>query len=332
MSAAFPSNALGCVVLLLTLATLASAGEWTDLLVVQACDAPLRQLPRDTEALLEATLIVQRDDVSGSAVLISPDGFALTTAHVVGRAGRVEVVRHDGGRQAARVVRVDEVHDVALVKLDGTVPCARPWLERPVLGSDVYVLGSPGGEVLSFSVSKGIVSGFREANGRHFLQMDASVNPGSSGGPVVDMHGRVVGLASWKVTGGGTEGLAFAVPTDTVVTALDLQPGTRSTLDLDAASGRRELPSEQRLDSGQRQGPGGSQLIVVGGVIGALGAVAVVSTAAVYWSAPPLDADEWQSLVTYNSLGWVALVGGGGLLVSGLFVDSTGALAIGTRW
>ena len=321
----------------LLLTTMASAADWTGPLVVQSCEAPARQLPRDTEVVLGSTLIVLRDDVSGSAVVVSPDGFALTAAHVIGSAEQVEVVLFDERRVTATVVRVDERQDVAVLKLDGnTYACARPWVDRRPIGSDVFVLGSPAGEVLSFSVSKGIVSGYREFEGERYLQIDASVNPGNSGGPVVDDQGRVVGIASWKVAGHGLEGLSFAVPTQAVVDALELSPGERSTTDIAAAQGRRELPGPDPVGvssgSERRKGTLDNPLVVGGGALVGLGSVVVLGTGLVYLEAPPMNARQWTGLVALNTLGWVAVGSGGALVVGGAFLDGGPGLAIGGAW
>ena len=147
--------------LALTLAMLSGPPES---LAVRECNADPLVMPGDTERALESTLLVATEDGTGSAVVISPDGFALTAAHVV--AGREEVTVHssDDTTTPARVVRIDREHDVALLRLEttDTLPCLDLSMVEARLGSDVFVLGSPGGTALSFSVSKGIVSAYRE--------------------------------------------------------------------------------------------------------------------------------------------------------------------------
>jgi len=68
------------------------------------------------------------------------------------------------------------------------------------------------GEELAFSVTKGIISGIREWRGRHYLQTDTALNPGNSGGPLLSVDGKIIGIVSWKIAAPGFEGLAFVVP------------------------------------------------------------------------------------------------------------------------
>jgi S1-C subfamily serine protease len=109
---------------------------------------------------------------------------------------------------------VDQAQDLALIKIPGQGHHALELdLEgQTAVGSEIYAVGAPLGEQLSFTVTKGIVSGFREFNQASYLQTDASLNPGNSGGPLVDKSGRVIGIVSWKVSGNAVQGLSFAVP------------------------------------------------------------------------------------------------------------------------
>jgi S1-C subfamily serine protease len=99
------------------------------------------------------------------------------------------------------------------------VPVARV---APEVGIEVFAIGSPLGSGLEFSVSKGIVSGARRVDDMRFLQTDASVNPGNSGGPLLDLAGEVVAIISWKIAAQGLEGLGFGVPVDAVVERLKI--------------------------------------------------------------------------------------------------------------
>jgi serine protease Do len=120
-------------------------------------------------------------------------------------------------------VRVDEGADVALIKLPGT--SHKPLelaSDDPAVGIDVYAIGDPTGEELSSSVAKGIVSGKREIQGHKFIQTDASVNPGNSGGPLIGKDGRVRGIVSMKYAGVEYQGLGFAVPVSEAIAKLNL--------------------------------------------------------------------------------------------------------------
>jgi serine protease Do len=157
----------------------------------------------------------------GAGFFISPDGFAVTNFHVVEKADNVEVTLDDGRVFSAKVIGVDERSDIALVKVDGAgkLPFVTFADDAPRIGDWVIAVGNPFG--LGGTVTAGIVS----ARGRDigagpyddFLQIDAAVNRGNSGGPTFDTDGNVVGVNMAIVSPtGGSVGIAFAIPAATV--------------------------------------------------------------------------------------------------------------------
>src|SRR5262249_30636198 len=102
---------------------------------------------------------------------------------------------------------------------------------------ELYAIGSPASEKLAFSLTRGIISGVRDFDGIPFLQTDASINRGNSGGPMVDHHGRVLALTSWKITGEALQGLAFGVPIEDALRALGLTFGEQTDTALKNAPG-----------------------------------------------------------------------------------------------
>jgi serine protease Do len=84
------------------------------------------------------------------------------------------------------------------------------------------VIGTPADEEFVNSVSKGIVSGLRKLNGFYYIQTDASVSPGCSGGPLLNKKGQVIGITSWKIVALGFEGLAFGIPLDVIGKRLNI--------------------------------------------------------------------------------------------------------------
>jgi len=164
----------------------------------------------------------QRDlyDGAGSGVIISPDGYALTNNHVVRGAGRVEGVLNDGSVVAAEIVGCDPDTDLALLRLNGGKHPAAHLGDSDDLkvGELSIAIGNPLG--LQATVTVGVISALRRTlrgeNGRlieDVIQTDAALNPGNSGGALVDAHGAVVGINTAMI--GGAQGICFAVPSNT---------------------------------------------------------------------------------------------------------------------
>ncbi len=158
----------------------------------------------------------RRGGGQGSGFFISEDGFLVTNNHVVDGAGSVEVVMMDGTILPAEVLGTDSRTDLALLKVEGDdFTFVRLAPEQPRIGEVVLAIGNPFG--LGGSVTSGIVS----QQGRdiqpgpfdEFLQIDAAINRGNSGGPTFNMRGEVVGVNTAIFSpSGGNVGIAFAVP------------------------------------------------------------------------------------------------------------------------
>jgi serine protease Do len=202
---------------------------------IKRCTDAQAKMPKESDKALGATVVVKTKQGIGSGAIISPDGFILTAAHVVTQ-DVVDVKLKSGATVQAELLRINKDKDVALLRLknlDKSYACLPISPDSPKTGEDIYVLGSPGGEELSFSVSRGIVSGMRTFKGTSFVQTDAPINPGNSGGPLVNETGQVLAIASWKVAHEDMEGLGFGVPVSTALSGLALEfadeTGTIST-------------------------------------------------------------------------------------------------------
>lgn len=170
---------------------------------------------------------------TGSGWVYDEQGHIITNAHVV--AGTVSVrVEYDTGRMAdAEVIGVDPFTDIAVLKTDpgsGVFPARRATGEIPRQGQMVFAFGSPFG--FKFSMSRGLISGLGREPGSlarygsytNFIQTDAAVNPGNSGGPLTDHKGRVIGMSVAIATGRDTQGtvegqsagISFAIPLATI--------------------------------------------------------------------------------------------------------------------
>ncbi len=169
----------------------------------------------------------------GTGVLISPVCHVLTAAHVVDGAARIIVKTQDGRERPAERIFSEPGADIALLQLKEPDPGLPHALlgdsDRLAVGQDLFVIGNPRG--LENTFTAGILSGFRDFAQLYdgtilveFLQTDAAINSGNSGGPVVDSKGRVVGIASRISTqSGGSEGLGFAVAINSVKQLLAIE-------------------------------------------------------------------------------------------------------------
>jgi len=196
---------------------------------VLECPSAGLEVPGDTKEAMKAAVRIETVRSSGSGVVVSPDGYVLTAAHVVGTAKTVTVVLADGSELTGTVVRNAPGADLALISLGETgFPCLGLSSGRADLGTELYLIGSPGGEALTHTLTRGITSGYREIGDVTVLQTDASVNPGASGGPILTANGEVVGIASFKLVGDGLEGLGFGVAVEEVEGALEISFGSES--------------------------------------------------------------------------------------------------------
>jgi len=159
---------------------------------------------------------------SGSADLVSNDGYMLTNAHVVGDEKQVRVRWSDGIETVAEVVRVAKDRDVALIKTNPRDREPLPIKRGPVTpGARVYAIGSPLGKEYQGTVSSGIISATRVMEGMRYIQSDVSVTHGSSGGALLDENGAMIGITVSGVE--RSPGLNFFIPIGDVMDFLSLE-------------------------------------------------------------------------------------------------------------
>jgi 2-alkenal reductase len=160
---------------------------------------------------------------SGSGVIISQDGHIITNNHVVEGSSQVSVIYSDGTRVNAAMVGADPLTDIAVLKVNSTVPTFVQFGDSGALqlGEWVIAIGSPLGNYRG-SVTVGVVSGLnrRVSPQEGLIQTDAAINHGNSGGPLINLAGQIVGINTLvvrdSVGGAPAEGLGFAVPSNTV--------------------------------------------------------------------------------------------------------------------
>lgn len=160
----------------------------------------------------------------GSAFLVSTEGYALTNQHVVGDAQRVRVRWSDGTESVGEVVRSDRRRDVALIKVEPGPRSPLPLRSgHAQLVEAVFAIGTPLDAKLQGSVTKGIVSAAREYEGLSYIQSDVTVNPGNSGGPLLDEKGSILGITVLRFGPAGIPtGVNLFIPIDDALKALAL--------------------------------------------------------------------------------------------------------------
>ncbi len=191
---------------------------------VSGHDVPIPDLPQDFRDFFDQFKHGQPERhpmrAQGSGFLISPDGYVVTNHHVADKADEIEITFENEEKYKAKVVGSDARTDIALLKIESKKKFDH-WLEfadaSPRVGDWVLAVGNPFG--LGGTVTAGIVS----ASGRDigsgpydFLQIDAAVNRGNSGGPSVNLDGKVIGVNTAIYSpSGGSVGIAFAIPAQT---------------------------------------------------------------------------------------------------------------------
>lgn len=174
---------------------------------------------------LSATFTIKSEKGHGSGFAVSDDGYILTNYHVVANSPEdLTVIDSNQDEFEAELIRFSIEKDLALIKVDKKIDFSYAIQDIATyeLGQEIYAIGTPRSIELGQSLTKGIISGTRENDGDFFLQIDASVNPGNSGGPLVNSNGQLIGVINAKVKGADIEGIGFAILADEIKKALYL--------------------------------------------------------------------------------------------------------------
>lgn len=201
---------------------------------VPASRQALRTGAPDLDHIRRAAVLVATGAGHGSGVFISKDGHILTNAHVTGDADTVRVVTADREHKLiGDVIRRDKERDVALIRIQDMPRDYTPVIlpvrtALPKIGEDVYAIGAPLRERdLQDTVTKGIVSAWRPGETmtrQSYIQADVTIQPGSSGGPLLDAHGNLLGLsvAGYQDDAGASSGLNLFIPIGEALKKLDI--------------------------------------------------------------------------------------------------------------
>ncbi|MDR0491944.1 MAG: trypsin-like peptidase domain-containing protein, partial [Oscillospiraceae bacterium] len=165
---------------------------------------------------------------AGSGFIISEDGYIVTNNHVIEDANSISVLMYNGTKYTAVLVGRDPASDLAVLKIDAKDLSYLTWGNSDALkvGEQVVAIGNPLGEFAN-SLTVGYISALDreiniDGNPRIMLQTDTAVNNGNSGGPLIDLKGRVIGIVSAKSSGMNVEGLGFAIPSNGAKGIVDL--------------------------------------------------------------------------------------------------------------
>lgn len=194
------------------------------------------------ERIRDSVVTVTLDKRSGTGFIVNPEGDILTNSHVLGQGSAATVKLANGDELTATVTKTDPQRDLLLLKVERKSLPAVVFASSAKLkqGSEVAALGAPLG--LSDTLTKGIVSSLgREIKGRKYLQIDAALNKGNSGGPIINDQGQVVGVATLDVL--NAEKVGFAIPSDDAMAFLNEANITFSTLDATPAAGEKAGPT-----------------------------------------------------------------------------------------
>jgi serine protease DegS/serine protease DegQ len=167
----------------------------------------------------------RREQSLGSGVIFTPDGYVLTNNHVITGADDIQVMLHDGRVAHAKVIGTDPDTDLAVLKIDaGTLPTIQVDPAAPRVGDVVLAIGNPFG--IGQTVTMGIVSALQRQLSlspyEDFIQTDAAINSGNSGGALVNAHGQLVGINTAMLDRDvGAQGIGFAIPVRTAKRVLD---------------------------------------------------------------------------------------------------------------
>ena len=166
----------------------------------------------------------------GSGIVISPDGYIVTNNHVVDGATEIRVTMNDRKTYTAKLIGTDPLTDLAVIKVNGNDFPSVPWGNSTELrpGQTVLAFGNPFG--FRFTVTRGIVSGLNRPNPDSsdprrpggFIQTDAAINQGNSGGALVDARGEVIGINTFLISPSGAfSGMGFAIPSQIAKPVVD---------------------------------------------------------------------------------------------------------------
>ncbi|MCX6154933.1 MAG: trypsin-like peptidase domain-containing protein [Candidatus Kapabacteria bacterium] len=182
--------------------------------------------PSNIDDAMKATVTIKigKNKGHGSGFFISNDGYIITNHHVANKKLKLTVITSEGTEYEAKLIRSNKVIDLAILKIEGKSEFAYniPAEKNFKTGQEIFAIGTPKSIELGQSISKGIISSLRKNKDLNFLQIDASINRGNSGGPITNTNGDLLGVVESKLFGVGTEGISFSIPAFDIMNSLSI--------------------------------------------------------------------------------------------------------------
>ena len=174
---------------------------------------------------LNASFTIKTNNGHCSGFAISEDGYIITNFQALEKAKSIKVIDKNGKEFPAVLIKKNKKLDLALIKVNAVSfesVFQLPSQKQYAIGEEIFVVGCPEYIELGQTLSKGIISGYRKIDNQNLIQMDASVNEGSSGGPLISKNGQLFGVVNSKIKKIGVEGIGFVIPAELIKETLGL--------------------------------------------------------------------------------------------------------------
>jgi len=190
--------------------------RWETITAVTPSPTPVPEGVTSAVAKVEAAVVVvEVEDGMGSGMIIDGSGYILTSNHIVEDVQSATIILMDGGEYQGIVIGSDELRDLAIIEISAS------GFDFPIVtlgnsdklesGEEVIAIGHSLGLEGGATISKGIISAFRYGDSVRYIQTDAAINLGNSGGPLINFEGEVIGIVTFKFVGEAVEGMGFAI-------------------------------------------------------------------------------------------------------------------------
>jgi len=199
---------------------------WSRILIVSFIFLSMMTLPLtvhgiafDAEEKFDAVFVIYTEESIGSGFALGSNCI-ITNAHVVQDSDNISITNYKGQQFNAKVAFIDSVRDIAVLATSVNLPSflLTDDENKETIGSDVYAIGAP--KNLSYTLTKGVLSSKKRiVSGEEYLQIDAAINAGNSGGPLLNSEGKVIGVNTMKWI--DTEGISLSIPISAVLDFLD---------------------------------------------------------------------------------------------------------------